>query len=85
MKAKYALEGVIYEYDESNSQAAEEFDKVRQVPQDRIVATFEGSWKGQITWKKKGDKVSCMRHLARNVQRVLMVWPTFRSLVYSST
>ncbi|CEH16964.1 Oxysterol-binding protein [Ceraceosorus bombacis] len=56
LKAKYALEGVIYEYDESKGQPATEFDKVRQVPQDRIVATFEGSWKGQITWKKKGDK-----------------------------
>jgi hypothetical protein len=55
MKAKYALEAVIYEYDPSKE---EEIDKVRSVPQDRVVASVEGTWKGQITWKKKGDKVS---------------------------
>lgn len=57
LKAKYALEGVIYEYDESKGQAADEFDKIRAVPADRVVATFEGSWKGQIWWKRKGEKV----------------------------
>lgn len=55
MKAKYALEGVIYEYDQGKE---EEYEKSKNVPQDLIVATFEGTWKGQITWKKKGDKVS---------------------------
>jgi hypothetical protein len=55
MKAKYALEGVIYEYDADKE---DELDKIKSVPQDRIVATFEGSWKGQITWKKKGEKES---------------------------
>jgi hypothetical protein len=54
MKAKYALEGVIYEYDAGKE---DECDKIKSVPQDRIVATIEGTWKGQITWKKKGDKV----------------------------
>lgn len=55
MKAKYALEAVIYEHDPSKE---DDFDKIRSVPQDRIVATVEGTWKGQVTWKKKGDKVS---------------------------
>lgn len=54
MKAKYALEGVIYEYEAGKE---DECDKIKSVPQDRIVATIEGTWKGQITWKKKGDKV----------------------------
>jgi hypothetical protein len=57
MKAKYALEAVVYEYDESKGQAAEEYKRIRDVPQDRVVATLEGTWKGAITWKRKGDKV----------------------------
>ncbi|PWN96789.1 hypothetical protein FA09DRAFT_299451 [Tilletiopsis washingtonensis] len=56
MKAKYALEAVVYEYDESKGQAAEEYKRIRDVPQDRVVATLEGTWKGAITWKRKGDK-----------------------------
>lgn len=58
LKAKYALEAIIYEYDPSTE---DEFDKIRSVPQDRIVATLEGTWKGTITWKKKGDKVRMER------------------------
>lgn len=54
MKAKYALEGVIYEYSPSSS--AEEFTSIRDIPTDRIVATFEGTWRGRVTWKRKGEK-----------------------------
>jgi predicted secreted protein len=62
MKAKYALEAVIYEHDPSHEDG---YDKIRAVPQDKVVATLEGTWKGQITWKKKGEKVSCWRERER--------------------
>lgn len=55
MKAKYALEAVIFEYD---AESEDNHDKIRSVPQEKVIATIEGTWKGQITWKKKGDKVS---------------------------
>lgn len=58
MKAKYALEAVIYEYDEAQGQSAEEYEKIRQVPQERVVATLEGTWKGQVFWRRKGEKES---------------------------
>lgn len=66
-KAKYALEGVIYEYDSSKEGADVEFSQAKDVPADRIVATLEGSWKGQIYWKHKGDKVSNLFFLARKM------------------
>lgn len=62
MKAKYALEGVIYEYD-AESEDPEEFTKAKQVPERKVVATFEGSWRGKIWYKRKGDKVSVARWL----------------------
>ncbi|PWY99613.1 hypothetical protein BCV70DRAFT_110124 [Testicularia cyperi] len=55
-KAKYALEGVIYEYGPNDD--PDEYTSLKQVPQDRVLATFEGSWKGKITYKRKGDKDS---------------------------
>lgn len=53
-KAKYALEGVIYAYGPNDD--ADEYTSAKQVPQDKVLATFEGSWKGKITYKRKGDK-----------------------------
>lgn len=54
-KAKYALEGVIYEYDEADD--PDEITKIKQVPSDSIVATFDGTWRGDINYKLKGDRV----------------------------
>ncbi|PWN30970.1 hypothetical protein BDZ90DRAFT_229961 [Jaminaea rosea] len=54
MKAKYALEGVIYEYDSPDD--ADQYKAVKDVPGDKVVATFEGTWRGKITWKRKGEK-----------------------------
>ncbi|MCO5589917.1 hypothetical protein L7F22_043886 [Adiantum nelumboides] len=56
-KAKYALEGVVYEYEEGKEDP-EQYTTIRDVPSDRVVLTFEGSWKGQIQWKLKGEKES---------------------------
>lgn len=58
MKAKYALEGVIYEYEGGDEDSATEFKTIKEVPQDRVVATLEGTWRGKITWKRKGDRES---------------------------
>lgn len=55
-KAKYALEGAIYAYGPNDD--PEEYTAVKQIPQDKVLATFEGCWKGKITYKKKGDKES---------------------------
>lgn len=53
-KAKYALEGVIYAYGPNDD--PDEYTSVKQVPQDKVLFTIEGCWKGRITYKKKGDK-----------------------------
>ncbi|KIJ29302.1 hypothetical protein M422DRAFT_188714 [Sphaerobolus stellatus SS14] len=50
-KAQFALEGVIYTYDEDET-IHEEWTKVKHVPKDRVVAEFEGSWKHRIRWRK---------------------------------
>ncbi|PWN48611.1 hypothetical protein IE53DRAFT_399359 [Violaceomyces palustris] len=55
MKAKYALEGCIYEYDPAQDDA-EEYSRIKQVPPEKVVATFEGCWRGKIFYKRKGDK-----------------------------
>lgn len=77
-KPKYALEGVIYEYDwprvpagasdEDDVPDGEEcgppyYTKVRQVPEDKVVATFEGQWNGRITFRLKDDKAPQVRSL----------------------
>ncbi|KAN0065665.1 hypothetical protein ACQY0O_000795 [Thecaphora frezii] len=74
-KAKYALEGCIYEYGASDD--PEEFASVKQVPADRIVATFEGTWRGRITYKRKGDKES---KLLINVEELNPIAKTVRPL-----
>ncbi|PWN36740.1 uncharacterized protein FA14DRAFT_112093, partial [Meira miltonrushii] len=56
-KAKYALEGVVYEYEEEKEDP-EQYTTIRDVPADRVIMTFEGTWKGQIHWKLKGEKES---------------------------
>ena len=46
----YALEGVIHTYEEGETEH-EEWVKAKQVPADRIVAYFDGSWKGRIRYR----------------------------------
>ncbi|KAL9936665.1 hypothetical protein V8E36_004733 [Tilletia maclaganii] len=53
-KAKYAFEGIVYEYEGD----PEQYKRVKEVPQDKVVATIEGSWKGRITYTKRGEKES---------------------------
>lgn len=55
-KPKFSLEGAIFKYDEQDEEPTE-YTKIKQIPSDRLVATFEGSWKGDIRWFNPGDKV----------------------------
>ena len=48
---KYSVEGVIHTYD-PNSNVHEEWTKVKHVPRSRVLATFHGSWKHLIKWKR---------------------------------
>jgi hypothetical protein len=53
-RAHYLVEGVIHTVFESDTTKCSEWTKVKHVPQHRIVATFEGSWRGLIRWKRVG-------------------------------
>ena len=46
----FALEGVIHTYEEGETEH-EEWTKAKHVPVDRIVAHFDGSWKGRIRYR----------------------------------
>ena len=53
-RAHYLVEGVIHTVFESDTTKCSEWTKVKHVPQHRIVATFDGSWRGRIRWKRVG-------------------------------
>jgi hypothetical protein len=53
-KAHFLLEGVIHTYNEDETEH-EAWTKVKQVPQSRVVAVFDGSWKHRIRWRKAGS------------------------------
>ena len=55
LKPKYLVEGIIYEYEDEDE--IEDHVKAKHVPKESIVATFEGNWRGEVIWKKVGDKV----------------------------
>jgi hypothetical protein len=59
-KPKFAVEGVIIAYNPDKPEE-EEWSKIKNVPSDRILATLEGSWRKQIKYKRKGEKVSSRR------------------------
>jgi hypothetical protein len=46
----FALEGVIHTYEEGETEH-EEWVKAKHVPTDRVVAYFDGSWKGRIRYR----------------------------------
>ncbi|KAJ9103831.1 hypothetical protein QFC21_002293 [Naganishia friedmannii] len=54
-KPKFALEGIIYNYNPDKPEE-EEWSKIKQVPSDRVVANVEGSWRKQIKYRRKGEK-----------------------------
>jgi len=50
-KAHFLLEGVIHTYMEGETDH-EVWTKVKHVPQSRVVAEFDGSWKHRIRWRR---------------------------------
>ncbi|KAL4247243.1 OSBP family protein [Abortiporus biennis] len=50
-RAHFLCEGVIHTYVPGET-AHEEWTKVKHVPRSRVVATFDGSWKHMIRWKR---------------------------------
>jgi oxysterol-binding protein-related protein 9/10/11 len=54
-RAHYLVEGVIHTVFDSDTTKCSEWTKVKHVPQHRIVATFDGTWRGRIRWKRVGS------------------------------
>ncbi|BEI91296.1 uncharacterized protein CcaverHIS019_0401160 [Cutaneotrichosporon cavernicola] len=54
-RPRFALEGVIYRYDEGDVNA-ESWTKVKQVPSDKVVGHIEGNWMKTIKYRRKGEK-----------------------------
>ncbi|KAI0371275.1 hypothetical protein BV20DRAFT_1017287 [Pilatotrama ljubarskyi] len=50
-RAQFHCEGVIHTYDPKES-VHEEWTRVKHVPRDRVLAVFDGSWRGRIRWKR---------------------------------
>lgn len=48
------MEGVIHTYTEGETKH-EEWTKVKHVPQSCVVATFDGSWRNRIRWRRVGS------------------------------
>ena len=50
-RAHFLIEGCIHTYKEGETDH-NVWTKVKQVPQSRVVAVFDGSWKHKIKWRK---------------------------------
>ena len=53
-RAHYLVEGVIHTVFDSDTTKCSEWTKVKHVPQHRVVAVFDGTWRGHIRWKRVG-------------------------------
>jgi hypothetical protein len=53
-KAHFLLEGVVHLVYESDGERCDEWTKVKHVPRDRVIACFEGSWRGGVKWRRVG-------------------------------
>ena len=58
-KAKFAVEGVVYEYEIGTE--SENYTKIKQVPEKSIKGWLEGSWRGQVTWRTSAKDKSKVR------------------------
>lgn len=54
-KPQYAVSGVVYKVQDDKEL---EWTKVKQVPTNRVVASFEGCWRGEVRFKLAQDSVS---------------------------
>ncbi|GAA6015384.1 hypothetical protein JCM8202_002451 [Rhodotorula sphaerocarpa] len=69
-RPRFLVEGVVYESSPNEAASDPEadqidgsdrrFTKVKQVPKDRIVGTFEGNWRGEVKWTKKGESATTL-------------------------
>lgn len=53
-RAHFLVEGVIHTVLDGDLTECSEWTKVKHVPQNRVVAAFEGTWRGRIRWKRVG-------------------------------
>lgn len=53
-RAHFLCEGVIHTYTPGET-AYQDWTKVKHVPRSRVLATFDGSWKHLIKWKRIDD------------------------------
>lgn len=53
-RAHFLVEGVIHTVFESDANRCADWTKVKHVPKDRVVAVFDGTWRGAIRWKRVG-------------------------------
>ena len=60
-RAQYLVEGVIHEYDPENDDY-KQWTRVKHVPTALIIATFDGSWRTRIYWKRVGETVCVDKH-----------------------
>ncbi|CCM01209.1 uncharacterized protein FIBRA_03257 [Fibroporia radiculosa] len=56
-KAQFLVEGVIHTYDPDETQY-KDWTRVKHVPRSCILATFDGSWKHKIRWKRANTPTS---------------------------
>ena len=76
-RAHYLVEGVIHTVFDSDTTKCSEWTKVKHVPQHRIVAAFDGTWRGRIRWRRVGTG-----SYPNNVSRCMTSSP---SLSYTSS
>ncbi|KAF9457913.1 hypothetical protein BDZ94DRAFT_157704 [Collybia nuda] len=53
-KAHFLVEGVIHTVIDGDA-SHEEWTKVKHVPRSRVVAVFDGTWRGRIRWRRVGS------------------------------
>jgi len=68
-RAQFLVEGVIHEYDPGDAEY-QEWTKVKHVPKDRILATFDGCWQKRVCWKRVGDST---KHTLIDLSAILPV------------
>ncbi|KIM69489.1 hypothetical protein SCLCIDRAFT_1207922 [Scleroderma citrinum Foug A] len=56
-RAHFLVEGVIHRYQEGETEH-EQWTKVKHVPQTRVLAHFEGCWRGQIRWRRTSSALA---------------------------
>ncbi|CAE6463052.1 hypothetical protein ACGC1H_002134 [Rhizoctonia solani] len=54
-RSQFLVEGVIHTYNPADPDECSSWTKVKSVPQSRVVATFDGTWRGLIKWKRAGS------------------------------